>query len=227
MKSGFILAVVLTMSLYVATKAFSDNVAATKHNLSVGSSETIRATTAGYDQICAFCHTPHGANSDKLVPLWNHTSSVQSFTPYNSSTFNGGTVTIGGATLACLSCHDGVTALNDIVNNPGSGAGTDPAIQGLDGTNSLNAGIPTNLGTDLSTSHPVGFVYATSSGADSDINPANTAISGWDGATTISGLLRSGNLECASCHNPHDNTNGMLLRRSNSNSAMCTTCHNK
>ncbi|MDH5758057.1 MAG: cytochrome c3 family protein [Gemmatimonadota bacterium] len=32
-------------------------------------------------------------------------------------------------------------------------------------------------------------------------------------------------VECASCHNPHDNSRGNFLRTSNAGSAMCMTCH--
>jgi predicted CXXCH cytochrome family protein len=35
-------------------------------------------------------------------------------------------------------------------------------------------------------------------------------------------------VECATCHNPHDQTTfGKFLRFDNAASALCTTCHNK
>jgi predicted CXXCH cytochrome family protein len=34
-------------------------------------------------------------------------------------------------------------------------------------------------------------------------------------------------VECASCHDPHSETNPTFLRISNNNSAVCLTCHNK
>ncbi len=34
-------------------------------------------------------------------------------------------------------------------------------------------------------------------------------------------------VECATCHNVHDNTSGTFLRMSNASSALCLTCHNK
>ncbi len=34
-------------------------------------------------------------------------------------------------------------------------------------------------------------------------------------------------VECASCHNVHDNANGTFLRMANTGSALCLTCHNK
>jgi len=34
-------------------------------------------------------------------------------------------------------------------------------------------------------------------------------------------------VECASCHDPHNTTNGTFLRWTNANSALCLACHNK
>jgi len=34
-------------------------------------------------------------------------------------------------------------------------------------------------------------------------------------------------VECASCHNPHDNSLGNFLRRANAGSASCLSCHIK
>lgn len=76
----------------------------------------------------------------------------------------------------CLSCHDGATALDLLINAPGSGygAGTGTAITqgwvftGANG-NLMPAGI-TNLGADLGNDHPVGIPYCggTATGACKD-----------------------------------------------------------
>ncbi len=81
----------------------------------------------GTNQICVFCHTPHGFNAVQSGPLWNkavNNSSVYSV--YNtgsnvSSTFDAALPSIGSVSLACLSCHDGTQAMDNMINGPGSG----------------------------------------------------------------------------------------------------------
>ena len=46
-----------------------------------------------------------------------------------------------------------------------------------------------------------------------------------DGAGEIP--LFGGTVQCASCHDPHDNTNAPFLRKTNTASALCSTCHQK
>lgn len=59
------------------------------------------------------------------APLWNRRSNASIFKAYGTTIGGtGGTaqpIYIGGVTLACLSCHDGVTTLDNLVNAPGSG----------------------------------------------------------------------------------------------------------
>jgi len=83
----------------------------------------------GTNQICVFCHTPHGFNTNPSGPLWNKTvKSSAAYTTYNavsagnkSSTFDANTPSIGSVSLACLSCHDGTQAMDTMINGPGSG----------------------------------------------------------------------------------------------------------
>jgi len=94
----------------------------TRHNMG-GFGRVIR--TSATTEICVFCHTPHHTNQggvNGLAPLWNRgTSAPTAFTAYGT-TIGGTTIVntdIGGSTLACLSCHDGVTTFDNIVNAPG------------------------------------------------------------------------------------------------------------
>ncbi|HET8759551.1 MAG TPA: hypothetical protein VFN94_00680, partial [Nitrospiria bacterium] len=90
-------------------------------------------------------------------PLWNRALPPSNqFTNYTSPNFDNdlGTETAGpkGVSLACLSCHDGVIALDALINAPGSGGfnasnrnpltGTSSG-QGLDGItfNSVSPGV--------------------------------------------------------------------------------------
>jgi hypothetical protein len=138
------------------------------------------------------------------------------------------------------------------------------------------------IGTDLSNDHPVSVAYA--GGTKASLRPASTVIgsidlaydlsgsaaSDYDGnlsqnrwavagfiseTATIGDLLRDGNVECSSCHDPHfsnkswdevdatwalpelstwcssneDCSDGLFLRRvgGNSGSGLCRTCHEK
>lgn len=74
-----------------------------------------------YQQVCVYCHTPHGANTNVALPLWNRTVRATTYTLYNQATLSGAVSQPGANSLACLSCHDGQTAVDSIVNMPGSG----------------------------------------------------------------------------------------------------------
>jgi len=68
---------------------------------------------------CAFCHTPHSAQSTLL--LWNKTPSQASFSWTDAQSTSGGTefstmagATYKGPTAKCLACHDGSVAVGDV-----------------------------------------------------------------------------------------------------------------
>ncbi len=164
------------------------------------------------NEVCVFCHTPHGASPS--VPLWNHTLSTQAYTEYTSPTMDstsvgplqGGT----GVSNLCLSCHDGSVALSSLVNNPPTG---DPGIGVMGAVNA-------NLGTDLSNDHPVNIIYDEA--VDAELVARATVLLTLD-------LFGAGanELQCASCHDPHNDSNNPFLVISNAGSALCTTCHIK
>ncbi len=78
------------------------------------------AWTAQTTEVCVFCHTPHHARTD-TAPLWNK-DNLASYTAYGS-TLAGTSTDVSGSSLACLSCHDGVTTFDNIINRPGKGSG--------------------------------------------------------------------------------------------------------
>jgi len=86
--------------------------------------------------------------------------------------------------VACLSCHDGTQAMDNIINAPGSG-GYDITGGGTNGLGYTWAGNVTaaglmstatvaNLGTDLSNDHPIGIEYCGGglSGTGTTVNGA-------------------------------------------------------
>ena len=184
------------------------------------------------NEICIVCHTPHNASTTFTdAPLWNHQVTSATFQIYSSNTLN---ATIGqpiGPTKLCLSCHDGTVAYDNY--------GT--STSGTRFISSTNAGY---LGTDLRHEHPVSFEYNTALAAsDGGLYDPSAQSSGL-GGTIANDLLMNGRLECTSCHDVHikRNTAGtctgchsihpmrttsLSLRKSNTGSALCLTCHIK
>ena len=215
-----LVAMVFSFALIVTAAipaAGQDNVAITKHNLDVRA-DTISALT-DYGEVCVYCHTPHGGQVD--APLWNRTYSTASYTMYNNASSSTIDMTVDagptGISLACLSCHDGTVGLDVIINPPNSWSGPAP-----DGSQTMPVGV-TNLGSDLRNDHPISVIYSTTD--DAAFN-AKTAVTG-AGGLRLFGDGTTDRVQCASCHNPHSNVFAPFLRKSNSASALCTTCHIK
>ena len=78
-----------------------------------------------YAEVCVYCHTPHGANSTvPQAPLWNRTvrsTTYQTYDLLNTASLSQPVSQPGANSLTCLSCHDGQTAVDSIINMPGSG----------------------------------------------------------------------------------------------------------
>jgi Doubled CXXCH motif (Paired_CXXCH_1) len=81
-------------------------------------------TRNDYGEVCVYCHTPHGANRTTTAPLWNRTMRVQTYQTYDligSASISQPITQPGVNSLTCLSCHDGQTAVDSVINMPGSG----------------------------------------------------------------------------------------------------------
>jgi hypothetical protein len=153
--------------------AMAAGITSTKHNLS--STGTGSNHTTGTDQICVFCHTPHGGDTTAPVPLWNKKinaagNTYQTYDTLGTATLNGKVLKPtddgGSMSLACLSCHDGTQAMDNIINAPGSGGyvanggGTAGISLGTwTGANTLSTGPFPMIGTDLRNDHPIGIQY--------------------------------------------------------------------
>jgi len=219
-------------------------VAGGPHDLSNGSAlRTNNATING--QTCIFCHTPHGGKNN--IPLWNRNAPTgASYQLYTSSTTDS-TTTAGQVAAsgsgACLSCHDGTIAVDVLADVNGLAFG--PAVAftkqgtakatfsaGAGGSNNVMSGGLPFLGTDLRNDHPVSIVYETARAATpaefvSQVM-AGAKISVGSQALPLFGTsAANATVECASCHNAHDNTLGNFLRKANTGSSMCLSCHIK
>lgn len=200
---------VLAGLLLVAVPSHA-GITTSKHNLSASGPGTVKASSE--TQTCVFCHAPHNAST--VAPLWNRASPGGIYTPYTSSTSVAHPGQPTGASLLCLSCHDGTIALGDVLSR-GSRIGM------AGGATTMPAG-NSNLGTDLSNDHPVSFTYNASVAASHGTELANPSI-----LTGKVKLDASGQMQCTTCHDPHDDTNGKFLVVPNNASALCQTCHSK
>jgi hypothetical protein len=152
-----------------------------------------------------------------------------------------------GASLACLSCHDGTVAINQLATGAYIGGISSGGI-----TNNAN------LGTDLTHTHPISFTYdpalvGTGPGQDQWLyNPDTTLVLQPDSGPfvpgnnpTITGFLLTSDsgsnhrMECSSCHDvhnqkgsPYDPINNPKLviingTKGGVGSLLCRSCHNK
>lgn len=178
-----------------------------QHDLTVTGSGPVKSAEIN---TCVFCHAPHNINPN-VTPLWDHALSSQNYTAYTSSTYTSGAETPGaGSSKLCLSCHDGTVAVGLTVTKgliATSGAMTTADV----------------LGTNLSTSHPLGMAPADDGSLVASLfaTPATTR----DPAVN----LVLGKVECTTGHDPHMPNNDpavpMFLVRSNASGALCLACH--
>jgi len=191
MKKTLIITLVAFATLALAGSAFAQ-IAASHHDMGEFGLTTLSA--------CEYCHTPHNAEPGSTsitgrTPLWNRINPANtSFTAYGTTV--GGTAIantqIGANSLTCLSCHDGVTAIGTTYN----GGDTDARPLGtLVGTRAV-------IGQDLSDDHPVGFTAV-----DNRAGVPLSVFTNAPGGFYLYGVALD-RFECASCHDPHDDTTG-------------------
>ena len=104
-----------------------DSIEFTRHNLTLSYNQAGQIVMDAiarnnYNEICVYCHTPHGANSQVNAPLWNRTVNTGEYQIYDKPrTLNRPIGQPGPNSLTCLSCHDGTISIDSIINMPGSG----------------------------------------------------------------------------------------------------------
>lgn len=261
-KKVFILITALILSVLFYTYGVRNStagVAGGKHDLSMWGGSSFGGQT---EEICVYCHTPHSANKNRIYTtnpnntldtgsgntalngqyLWNRALPGQAFQVYTSDTytFKGSPPQPGKFSLLCLSCHDGIGAMNVLINYPSDWDDffTDPNFNqfGDFSVNDPNIG-PLNVGeascsedactggTNLQNDHPVGFLYNDAQASDNGLKPYNNLPLQIQSRLNITG----GYVECSSCHDPHRTNSGgnMFLVMDNTGSQLCLGCHNK
>lgn len=196
-----ILAILMTTPSAEAVQGIDKTV----HNLSRTGPGAVKSSSA--TEVCAFCHTPHGAAPQ--TPGWNRNASGQTYVEYDSTTMQAVPTQPAGSSQLCLSCHDGTVALG-LLRRPIPGAGKGAGLLGT-----FVAG-RSNLNTDLSDDHPISFAYDHALAAV-DGNLANPDLTGLP--------LEEQKMECGTCHDAHEKDIVPFLRRSTANGELCLTCH--
>lgn len=225
-KSTVVIGLLLGMTCTAWGKGIS-GVANTVHNLS--STNTTGSTYAAdnVDQVCVFCHTPHGG--DLIAPLWNHSlPDASTFTHYNSATVSsylaGLSVSrnISDESLLCMACHDGSVAVDHLINDPNSLNGAsitiffgqqDVDIRGIFGNPAGRIGGAlgaANTSGNLSDDHPISFsydsvlldpMYSPAGPKDGHLRTVNEAET-W-GSEGVRFWGTNNRVECSTCHDPH------------------------
>ena len=208
------------------------------------------------NSVCGPCHQAHKTDSS-VVPLWAHdTAAASSFTMYNTANVPSSQMkatvelTPRGPSLACLSCHDGTVAINQMAGGRILGGTAD--IMPLRGVVTTKADGTPDPG-NLTHSHPISFIYdSTLASKDKGVfDPVtHTVIQPDDTGPLRPGsspdytiknfLLGGGNyVECTSCHDVHNakgtaysttlNPNLVLIAGSagGTGSVLCRSCHDK
>ena len=212
---------ILAPALLMFSVSANATIAGSLHDLSAAASDNDPALGLTLKNICIYCHTPHNSVV-AAAPLWNRNASAETFTMYNST--NSGTLDMTVALVpdpfsaACLSCHDGVTAMDSMVNTP----------YGYVTAATNNLVTWGAVGTNLTNDHPISIEYDTTK--DGEFVSIGTGVVGslplFPGTATAA--TAANQVECASCHDVHDqDTNFPFLRMSNAGSALCLNCHVK
>jgi hypothetical protein len=231
LKKILLCAAVITVACWQADpRAFAKGppgVQYTLHNLSASGSP-MYATNE--DEICIFCHTPHGGSLNG--PLWNRELPTGAWSHYTSSTLSDYLrVTninraVNDESLLCLSCHDGALATNRVLNPSNDIGQPENSMSGGD-QEILNLYLPgafARIGDvyvdgfaqdetrNLTDDHPISFSYY-----DVELEKYNLGNYGlrrpnapelttaperprFFGAGAVAGGMR---VECSTCHDPH------------------------
>lgn len=201
----------------------------TVHNLSSGvGAFNVQYSSSNEDEVCIFCHTPHGGSLSG--PLWNRANTTTTYTHYSSATASAYLQALSvnravqNESMLCLSCHDGSITVHSILNTSNRTGGPpeafwDPTngvkIQALDlgfvaataakiGASLDANGTLVDVSTDLMDDHPISFNYQPVQTAKSaEFKTIATAEAAGVRFFPPNGDDADKRVECSSCHDPH------------------------
>lgn len=201
----------------------------TVHNLSSGVGNfNAQYKSSNEDEVCIFCHTPHGGSL--TGPLWNRENTTTTYTHYSSSTasahLQGLNVNrpVSNESMLCLSCHDGSITVHTILNTSNRTGGPPEAdwdpingvkITALDlgfiaataakiGASLDASGNLQDVSTDLMDDHPISFLYQPVQSANTaEFKAIATAEAAGVRFFPPTGGDAVKRVECSSCHDPH------------------------
>lgn len=181
-------AIACVLLLAVAGKAQIGTDVLGVHDLSPNG---VKPVSGSVSAACLYCHAPHSGVGG-MTPLWNQKLSSQTYTPYNSSSFTASgnqqnaQPPAGSSSSLCLSCHDGTIAPGTTVSY---------------GSMGMSGKMQDVFGSNLQTSHPFSLSLPI---RDSPHLVSSLAGAGKTADLTGAVKLVGGNVECTSCHNPHE-----------------------
>lgn len=205
---------VTLLLLIFSAISWAGKVVDTKHNLSTSGRGEIKSSTE--TRICIFCHSSHNSSPDG--PLWGHqTTTTGNFTTYSRSTLKNQPQQPNGSTKLCLSCHDGTIAVGAI-----KGLSRPISMQNVGAAGEIPELSKSNIGRDLSGTHPVSIPYKQSTALAVD----HLRWPPVDAENKV-GPDSDGFVQCTSCHDPHDNSRSKKYPFWNKSTfdEVCQTCH--
>jgi len=186
---------------------------------------------------------PDTVSYEAYTPLWSRTLTNGNYDQYGSATFNPAADgkfydPMAGPSRLCMSCHDGSIAVDSYYGKTGTVAERGDDQMNYFGSNHFAVGLSSGLSND----HPVGFVYdeLALDTVKYELKPATATFAGGtktiDSAMTeVQGVGRV--MTCASCHDVHNGPSvlnkapasgrGYFLLASQTDSALCLSCHDK
>jgi len=210
---GTVAVVIFAVPSLVLSGSGENTIFNTKHNLSVTGKGPIKSLTE--TRVCVFCHSSH--NASKEGPLWGHeTTETRSFKTYDRSTLTSKPEQPNGATKLCLSCHDGTIAVGAI-----RGLSQSVPMSNVDGGGEIPGGRKSNLGTDLTGTHPVSIQFSQATA----VNDKHLRWPPYDPADKV-GVDSDGYVQCTSCHDPHSSKSDKYpFWKKETFEDVCTVCH--
>jgi len=189
---------------------------------------------------CKTCHAPHNGAAQGFNDttgqylLWAaNMPTVATYGTYTSASLSNLKVTIGELggglsststttspdvrmySILCLSCHDGTSANASSFSYINGGSGMLPKNQ-VAAVGSANS-------SGLLNDHPVNVEYNVAK--DTNLNAITSGSLDVGGLPLYTNSAGVTTMQCATCHDPHnDLTNTMFLRNAN-DSNHCLTCH--